>query len=182
MFTSQSSRKSLAFLSVLALLSGCISETGVYKAYIGDPLETLQVARVEGAKIIRTDWINRYIDTVRFLSVDNMPIVNAEEFDSIDIAPGFHDLRVYFSWDLGSQRGLAPALVSYAASRESISRTLRFNALAGERYSVMAQPVFDSSRRDITDLAYVDFWIIDGEGNAIVSRDEGRYLPPSANR
>lgn len=169
-------------LSLLAILSACSTDIGVYKAYLGTPRENLQVAQVNGAQFIRTDWINRYIDAVRFLAVDGIVIDNPEEFRSVQIEPGYHDLKVYFSWDLGSQRGLAPALVNYAANRDTMNRTLRFNALAGERYTVQAEPVFNSQRHDITDLLYVDFWIEDRDGNEIVSRESGRYLPGSTNR
>lgn len=179
---SKSLLKSLQLLSLLAMVTACNSDMGVYKAYIGNPRADLQVASVDGAQFIRTDWINRYIDVVRFLTVDGMNIDNPEEFNSIHIDPGYHDLKVYFSWDLGSQRGLAPALVNYAANRDTMSRTLRFNALSGERYVVQAEPIFNSQRRDITDLLYVDFWIEDREGNEIVSRESGRYVPQSANR
>lgn len=173
-------RKLLFLAPVLALAVGCVAATDVYKAYVGDERTDLQLARVDGQRFLRTDWINRYIDSVRFLSVDGMAIEHPEEFSSIEIAPGFHDLRVYFSWDLGSQRGLAPALVNFASSRETISRTLRFNALAGERYIVRAEPEFNSQRHDITDLSYVDFWIEDSDGDEIVTREDGRYVPPAA--
>lgn len=174
-------RKFASLLPVLALLSACATDMRVYKAYVGDERANLQVSLIEGDKFVRTDWINRYIDSVRFLSVDGMAIENPEEFDSIQIAPGYHDLRVYFSWDLGSQRGLAPALVNFAASRENVSRTLRFNALASERYTVRAQPVFNSQRQDLTDLLHVNFWIEDRQGNEIVSREQGRYVPLAEN-
>ena len=182
MFTLMTLRKTIGFLSLSLLLSACSSDVGVYKAYIGDTRENLQVAHIDGAKFLRSDWINRYTDVVRFLTVDGMSIDNPEEFDSIQVDPGYHDLKVYFSWDMGSQRGLAPALVNYAANRETMSRTLRFNALSGERYRVEAEPIFNSQQHDITDLLYVDFWIVDADGNEVVSRDAGRYLPESAGR
>lgn len=181
-FTGKSMRNALILLPLLTVLTACSMDVGVYKAYIGTPLADLQVAEIDGAQFVRTDWINRYIDVVRFLSVDGMSIDNPEEFHSIHIEPGYHDLKVYFSWDMGSQRGLAPALVNYAANRDTMSRILRFNALSGERYIVRAEPVFNSQRRDITDLLYVDFWIEDLDGNEIVSRESGRYLPQSVSR
>lgn len=184
MFTSSvRTAKDLAgLLTLLAVLSACSTDVGVYKAYLGTPRADLQVAQVNGAQFIRTDLINRYIDAVRFLAVDGMIIDNPEEFRSIQIEPGYHDLKVYFSWDLGSQRGLAPALVNYAANRDTMNRTLRFNALAGERYTVQAEPVFNSQRHDITDLLYVDFWIEDRQGKEIVTRESGRYVPESSSR
>ena len=181
MFKTLPLQKLVIFLSLTITLAACATDANVYKAYAGDERANLQVSRVDGDRYIRTDWINRYVDKVRFLAVDGISIENPEEFDSLQIAPGYHDLRVYYSWDLGSQRGLAPALVSFAASRENVSRTLRFNALASERYTVKANPVFNSQRLDITELLYVDFWIEDREGNEIVSREEGRYVPVVEN-
>lgn len=174
--------KSLMLISAVLVLTACTAELGVYKAYIGETREDLQLARVNGGQILRSDWINRYIDVVRFLTVDGMSIENPEEINAIQIDPGYHDLKVYFSWDLGSQRGLAPALVNYASSRDTMSRTLRFNALSGERYTVMAEPVFSPAGNSVTDLLYVDFWVEDREGNEVVSRDSGRYVPQSASR
>jgi len=182
MFTLTTLRKIIGFLLLTAVLSACSSDVGVYKAYVGNPRENLQVAHIDGAKFLRSDLINRYTDVVRFLTVDDMPIENPEEYNSIQVEPGYHDIKVYFSWDMGSQRGLAPALVNYASNRDTMSRTLRFNALSGERYIVEADPVFNSQQRGITDLLYVDFWIEDSDGNEVVSRDSGRYLPESANR
>lgn len=172
----------LRLLSVAVLVTACSTNVGVYKAYTGNPKEELQVARINGAQIVRTDWINRYVDVVRFLTVDDKPIENPEEFNAVQIDPGYHDLKVYFSWDMGSQRGLAPALVNYASNRDTMSRTLRFNALSGERYTVHAEPVFTPDGNSVTDLLYVDFWIEDREGNEVVSRESGRYVPQSASR
>lgn len=167
----------LLLLPLLAILAACNGFSTAYKAYGGERLQPLQISTVEGAQFLRQDLINRYVDAVRFATVDGTSIENSNAYTAIEIAPGFHDLRVYFYWDLGSQRGLAPALVSYASTRDSLSRTLRFNARAGENYTVRAQPVFSEERQDITTLLYVDFWIEDQQGNEIVSREEGRYSP-----
>jgi hypothetical protein len=166
----------LFLFPILSLLTGCLT-TSAYQTYAGDPLPSMQVSIVEGAQFRRQDWINRYIDSVRFSMVDDMTIIDSGGNNAVEVRPGFHDVTVYFYWDLGSARGLAPALVSYASTREALSRTLRFNARAGESYEVRAQPVFSEGRRDITNLSYVDFWIIDQAGNEIVSREEGRYIP-----
>jgi hypothetical protein len=137
----------------------------------------MQLSTVQGRNFVRTDLLNRYIDTIRFIEVDEIPVTNSDQHRSIQIAPGFHDIKVYFSWDLGSLRGLAPAMVDYSKTRENISRTLRFNARAGEAYSVMANPVFNDSRHDITTLSYVDFWVENEDGNEVVSKEAGRYQP-----
>ena len=164
-------------LSILALLlGGCTSGVTFYKAYLGDPRQDMQLAMVEGASFTRMEYINRYVDTVRFMTVDDIPISNSDQYEAIQIAPGFHELRVYFAWDMGNQRGLAPAMVDFARTRDHISRTLRFNARAGERYTVRAEPAFNAPRHNITTLSHVDFWVEDQAGNEIVSREEGRYI------
>jgi hypothetical protein len=137
----------------------------------------MQLATVQGGSFIRVEMLNRYLDTIRFIEVDGIPVTNSDQHRSIQITPGFHDIKVYFSWDLGSQRGLAPAMVDYSKNRENISRTLRFNARVGESYSVMATPVFDDTRHNITSLSYVDFWVENDEGTDIVSKEAGRYQP-----
>lgn len=176
MMTATNSHKTLLLSALLLTLAACAAPTP-YKAYFGAPRQNLQLATVQGASFVRTDLLNRYIDTIRFSEVDEIPVTNSDQHRSIQIDPGFHDIKVYFSWDLGSLRGLAPAMVDYSKNRENISRTLRFNARAGEAYSVMANPVFSSNRHDITTLTYVDFWVEDEDGIAIVSKEAGRYQP-----
>lgn len=167
-----------ALLAATAMLSGCASST-TYRAYSGEQRSNLEVAVVEGEAYLRQDWLNRYVDSVRFHRVDDTVIEESDFYDRLEIAPGFHDITVYFYWDLGTQRGLAQALVQYASSRESLSRSLRFNARAGEHYKVLAEPVFNAgeARRDITTLSHVNFWVEDEDGNAVVTREEGRYVP-----
>lgn len=167
-------------LVVCLLLVNCITPQEPYKAYEGEERSRSQLALLVGEIFLRQDWINRYIDKIRFLSVDGRDIDNSLRFDEILITPGRHDIRVYFSWDTGSQRGLAPALVEYSSTRTTVSRTLSFNARAGRRYHVRGDPVYVADQeRDITTLAYVDFWIEDENGNTVVSREEGRYVPDS---
>ncbi len=137
----------------------------------------MQVAYLEGEQYLRQDWLNRYIDAVRFASVDDYLVEESSRYRRIAVTPGFHDVEVYFYWDLGSQRGLSQALVQFASGRETLSRSIRFNARAGETYSVHAQPVFGEGRRDITNLTHVDFWVEDEAGNEIVSKEEGRFIP-----
>jgi len=126
--------------------------------------------------------LNRYTDTVNFMEVDGIPVMNSNQYRAMQIEPGLHEIKVYFSWDLGVQRGLAPAMVDYARHEENISRTLRFNAQAGEEYTVMAGLVFNGKKHDITTLCHVDFWIEDQVGNEIVSRENGRYIPNQQSR
>ena len=171
-----SAHKTLLLLALLLALSACAAGAP-YKAYFGDPRQDMQLATVQGGSFIRVDMLNRYLDTIRFIEVDGIPVTNSDQHRSIQIRPGFHDIKVYFSWDLGSQRGLAPAMVDYSKNRENISRTLRFNARAGESYSVMATPMFDDSRHNISSLSYVDFWVENDEGVEIFSKEAGRYQP-----
>lgn len=172
--------KNLVFLAlVTTFLSGCV-ETSTYRAYLGAPREALRVATLTGAQFDRRDAINRYTDAVKFSGVDGTRIEDSIGYRSLELAPGFHDVRVYFYWDMGSLRGLAPALVSYAASGNELSRTLRFNARAGMSYSVKAQPHFNDQKEDITTLSHVDFWVEDQNGVEIVSKESGRYRVSTA--
>ena len=158
----------------MALLQGCMAGSA-YQVYEGETRPSMSISTLEGSQFLRQDWLNRYVDAVRFFAVDDTLIDNSVAYNRLEIEPGFHDIEVYFYWDMGSARGLAPALVSYAATRESLSRTLRFNARAGESYQVMAEPVFTAERQDITTLSHVDFWVVDSAGNEIVSRSAGRF-------
>jgi len=163
---------------VLLLLTGCAG-SDTYKAYSGAPREKLQVATLSGSQYVRRDTINRYIDAVKFSGIDGKPIENSLGYNLVEVAPGFHDVSVYYYWDMGSQRGLASALVSYASDRDSLNRTLRFNAQAGKTYLVKAKPSFTGDDEDITSLSHVDFWIEDQNGVEIVSKKAGRYQPES---
>lgn len=161
---------------LLIFLAGCASSS-VYQTYSGPARPESEVAVVVGQQYLRRDWLNRYVDAVRFSHVDGVAIESSDHYRRVQLTPGMHDISVYFYWDLGSQRGLAQALVQYASSRQALSRTLSLNARAGERYTVLAQPVFtEGERRDITTMAYVDFWIEDEDGNEVVSREQGRYI------
>lgn len=171
-----SNLKNYVLVILATMLTGCLSGT-TYQVYEGEPRSSLQVATLEGSQFLRQDWLNRHVDAVRFSQVDGVTIDNSVAYNRLEIEPGFHNIMVYFYWDMGSARGLAPALVSYAATRESLSRTLRFNALAGEIYRVMAAPYFNADRQDITTLTHVDFWVEDEDGNEIVTREQGRYVP-----
>ena len=161
---------------VLSLLTGCAGSY-TYKAYLGAPRESLQVATLSGSQYVRRDTINRYIDAVKFSGIDGKAIENSLGYNLVEVAPGFHDVSIYYYWDMGSQRGLASALVSYASDRDSLNRMLRFNAQAGKTYSVKAKPFFTGDDEDITSLSHVDFWIEDQNGVEIVSKVAGRYQP-----
>lgn len=166
----------ILLLGLLGLFIGC-THTGTYRTYLGEPRSEMQVAILEGEQYLRQDWLNRYVDSVRFSRIDERLIERNEEVRSLEVAPGYHEFTVFFYWDMGSEGGLSQALVQYAASKETMSRTFRFNARAGEHYTVKADPVFDGARREITNLLYVDFWVEDSAGNHIVSRSQGAYAP-----
>lgn len=160
----------------LLTLSAC-SVNGTFQAYTGEARPALQVAEISGETYLRQDWLNRYVDSVRFSQIDDIQVDDRAAYNSVEVTPGFHDIQVYFYWDLGNQRGLAQALVQYATTRESLTRVLRFNALAGEKYTVKAEPVFQEGRREITNMSHVNFWVEDSRGNVVVSRESGRFNP-----
>ena len=103
-------------LLLSAVFIGCGAAVP-YQAYSGDRLPANAVAILEGSQYPRQDWLNRYIDAVRFAQVDGEAVFNSVGHERIEIKPGAHEIAVYFYWDMGSARGLAPALVSYAAAR-----------------------------------------------------------------
>lgn len=163
---------------ILPLLAACVAPQSPYKAYVGEERSSAQLALLKGAFYSRRDWLNRYVDTIRFLSVDGQQIENSGRFDEILVTPGAHEITVYFSWDTGSQRGLAPALVDYASTKGTLSRTFTVNVNAGQLYHVRGNPIFvEDKSRDITGLTHVDFWVEDEYGNMVVSKEQGRYIP-----
>lgn len=172
--------RSLRFLTMLcaaAMLASCISAEAPYKGYAGDVRPASQLALVKGDYFYRKDWLNSYVDAVRFSGIDGDRIENSRAYDEVLVSPGMRELQVYYSWDMGARKGLAPALVSYASSRETTSRILHIRAEAGKVYSVKARPVFDGDPGDIGSLAHVDFWVEDSEGNIVLSQEEGRFRP-----
>ena len=171
-------KKALLLMVLLPLLTSCVTGSA-YRLYEGEARPSSSVAILEGAQFLRQDWLNRYIDSVRFSSVDEVMVDNNVAYNRIEILPGQHDVNVYFYWDMGTARGLAPALVSYAASRETLSRTLSFDARPGQTYRVLAEPHFSAERQDITTLTHVDFWVEDANGNLVVTRQQGSYFPPA---
>lgn len=167
----------LLLLSLLAILTACSSSQLPYKAYAGAERPGSSLALVRGDFFYRKDFLNSYVDAVRFQRVDDHVVENSRAWNEVLLVPGARELEVYYSWDMGARIGLAPALVSYASSREAVSRTLRLNVEAGKQYAVKAEPVFNGNPGDIGSLVYVDFWVEDGSGRVVVSREEGRYKP-----
>ena len=159
------------------LLSGCVTNVQAFKAYIGDANSQIQTSLVRGGQLVRNDLMNRYVDVVRFLRVDDMELRSNEQIAAVEVVPGHLEIEVYYSWDHGSQRGLAPALVDYAAAQTSVSRVIRFTALPGEIYTVHAEPTFLGERQDITTLAAVDFWVEDSGGTAVVPPEKAQIQP-----
>ena len=80
---------------------GC-GAVGAYQTNSGDRLPANAVAILEGSQYLRQDWLNRYIDAVRFAQVDGEAIVNSVEHERVKIKPGDHKIAVYFYWDMGS--------------------------------------------------------------------------------
>ena len=136
--TANAHRK-LRLSALLLTLAACVAETP-YKTYYGDLRQDMPLVIVQWVSFIRVEMLNRYHDTSRFIEVDGIPVTNSDQNRLIQITAGFHDIKVYFSWGLGSQRGLASALVEHSKNRGNISKTLRLNAPSGEFYLVMAVP------------------------------------------
>jgi len=167
----------LLLLPLLAMLVACTAAQLPYKAYGGNDRPASALALVRGDFFYRKDFLNSYVDAVRFQRVDDHVIENSRAWGEVLLMPGARELEVYYSWDMGARIGLAPALVSYASSREAISRTLRLNVEAGKQYAVKAEPVFNGNPGDIGSLVHVDFWVEDASGRVVLSREEGRYKP-----
>ena len=160
-----------------AMLSSCVANVQTFKAYIGEVNSQMQTSVIRGGQLVRNDLMNRYVDVVRFLRVDDMELRSSEQIAAVEVVPGYREIEVYYSWDHGSQRGLAPALVDYAAAQTGMSRVLRFTALPGEVYTVHAEPTFLGERQDITTLAAVNFWVEDSVGKAVVPSEQARIQP-----
>lgn len=171
----------LLLLPLLLTLLACTAVQIPYKAYVGAERPATALALVRGDFFYRKDFLNSYVDAVRFQRVDDQVIENSRAWGEVQMMPGARELEVYYSWDMGARIGLAPALVSYAAHRDSVSRTLSLKAEAGRTYSVKAEPVFNGNPSDITALAYVDFWVEDDRGRVVLSKEEGRYRPASGD-
>jgi len=163
-----------ATLALLLFLTSCASVQVPYKAYRGEARTLAELARMKGEVFYRQDWLNSYVDAVRFYRVDGRQIDNSRAYEEILLLPGMREIDVYYSWDMGARIGLAPALVNYAATRDTTSRTLRLQMQAGRTYSVKAEPVFNGNPGDIESLSYVDFWVEDDTGRIVLSREEGR--------
>ena len=83
-------------LLLSAVVIGC-GAVGAYQAYSGDRLTANAVAILEGSQCLRQDWLNRYIDAVRFAQVDGEAIVNSVEHVRVEIKPGDHKLPFTFT-------------------------------------------------------------------------------------
>ena len=173
----RATKKLALILALGALLGGCVTNSQAFKAYVGEVNSQMQVSVIRGGQLVRNDLMNRYVDVVRFLRVDDMQLNSREQIAAVEVVPGYREIEVYYSWDHGSQRGLGPALVDYAAAQTEVSRVLRFTAQPGEIYTVRAEPTFQGDRQDITTLAAVDFWVEDSEGIAVVPPEKARIQP-----
>jgi len=169
------SRALAIVVAAVFLLTSCVVIETPYRAYDGEERPLAELALVRGDYYYRKDWLNSYVDAVRFQRVDEHVIENSRAWDEVLMSPGEHEVEVYYYWDMGARMGLAPAIANYARSRDTVSRTLTFNAEPGKTYMVKAAPKLSGSPGDITSLDYVDFWIEDGDGQVILSRAEGRF-------
>lgn len=162
-------------VAMTLVLAACVSIETPYRAYDGEERPSSQLALVRGDYYYRKDWLNSYVDAVRFQRVDQHVIENSRAWDEVFMDPGEREVEVYYYWDMGARMGLAPAIANYASSRETVSRILRFYAEPGKIYRVKAAPKLSGSPGDITSLDYVDFWVEDSEGRIVLSRAEGRF-------
>jgi hypothetical protein len=169
-------RLCLAFL-LLTVLCACAANTPPYKAYAGVDRPSTELALVRGDFHFRKDWLNSYIDVVRVQRVDDLLIENSRARAEVQLLPGMRELEVYYAWDMGARVGLATALVNYASSRESVSRILRFHAEPGKEYAIKAEPIFSGGPGGLASLLEIDFWIEDGDGLVVLSREQGRFQP-----
>lgn len=167
--------RTIAIIAAVVVLTSCVVVETPYRAYEGDERPASELALVRGDYFYRKDWLNSYVDAVRFQSVDGHVIENSRAWEEVLVSPGELEVEVYYYWDMGARMGLAPAIANYASSRETVSRTLTFNAERGKVYKVKAAPKLSGSPGDITSLDYVDFWVEDSEGRIVLSRAEGRF-------
>lgn len=172
-----SRKKCQAFAGICAalVLTSCVAIETPYRAYDGAEQPLSELALMRGDYYYRKDWLNSYIDAVRFQRVDDRVIENSRAWDEVLMRPGQREIEVYYYWDMGARMGLAPAIANYARTRDTVSRVLTFNAEPGKVYEVKADPKFSGSPGDITSLVYVDFWVEDSEGHIVLSRAEGRF-------
>lgn len=169
--------RAFVMAGVATILASCVAIEMPYRAYDGEERPTSELALVRGDYYYRKDWLNSYVDAVRFQRVDKHVIENSRAWDEVLMNPGEREVEVYYYWDMGARMGLAPAIASYASSRETVSRTLKFNAEPGKTYRIKAAPKLSGSPGDITSLDYVDFWVEDSDGHIILSKAEGRFQP-----
>ena len=167
---------------VAATLVSCTSMSSTFTATVGELGGSVQSAMIRGGEMVRTDLMSRYVDMVRFLRVDDHRLASTDKIGAVEVPAGQHEIEVYYSWDHGSQRGLAPALVDYALAQAEVRRVLRFDAQPGETYTVQAEPKFQGERRDITTLSHVEFWVEDQAGTVVASADSRRAAQPVYRR
>ena len=163
---------------VAATLVSCTSMSSTFTATVGELGGSVQSAMIRGGEMVRTDLMSRYVDMVRFLRVDDHRLASTDKIGAVEVPAGQHEIEVYYSWDHGSQRGLAPALVDHALAQAEVRRVLRFDAQPGETYTVQAEPKFQGERRDITTLSHVEFWVEDQAGTVVASADSRRAAQP----
>ena len=80
--------KTLLLSALLLTLAACAAHAP-YKSYFGDPRQDIQLATVLGGSFIRVDMLNRYLDAIRFIEVDDIPVTNSDQHRSIQITLDF---------------------------------------------------------------------------------------------
>ena len=131
-----------------------------------------------GFEYLHQDWVNHYVDVMRFVPVDRKVIVDSAEHEPIK------SNRVLTKLPFTSaRRGQCPwsdsCPASDAAAREPMSRTLRLEALVGEYYRAMAEQKSSSDRQVTTTLSHVNVWVKDSIGSTSVSNAKGTFSLPT---
>ena len=81
---------------LLSLVS--CSAVGPYRAYSVDQLSAYSVTTLEGSQYLHQDWVNHYVDVMRFAPVNRKVIVDSAEYEPLKIKSGSHETAVYFCW------------------------------------------------------------------------------------
>ena len=86
-----------AGLVFLLSLVGC-GAVGPYRAYSVDQLSAYSVTTLEGSQYLHQDWVNHYVDVMRFAPVDRKVMVDSAEQDPTKIESGSYETAVYSCW------------------------------------------------------------------------------------
>ena len=86
-----------ARLVFLLSVVGC-GAVGPYRAYSVDQLSDYSVTTLEGSRYLHQDWVNHYVDVIRFAPVDRTVMVDSSKHEPTKIKSGSHETAVYLCW------------------------------------------------------------------------------------